>query len=130
MVLTIEQKGLTNNLKEILDSLPKPEDEPADKEPEDEKKDKKPGKKLHIDTLEITNVTVRAKLLPIPGKSDTIEFPLPKIMMTDVGGKVIARPLKRVEHHHAASGPEDTRGDVLQKVVTGAQRATGWAGDR
>ena len=82
MVFTIEQKGLTNNLKEILDSLKKKEEAPKE-EPEK----KKAGKKLHIDTLEITNVTVKAKLLPIPGKSDTVSFPLPPIKMTDIGGK-------------------------------------------
>lgn len=87
MVLTIEQKGTTNNLKQILDSLPKAEDKPTDKDPEEKTKDKKPGKKLHIDTLEITNVTIRAKLLPVPGKSGTIEFTLPPIKMTDIGGK-------------------------------------------
>jgi hypothetical protein len=82
MIFTIEQKGITNNLKEILDSLEKKE--PATEEKPEKKKT---GKKLHIDTLEITNVTVKAKLLPIPGKSDTVSFPLPTIKMTDIGGK-------------------------------------------
>ena len=85
MIFTIEQKGLTNNLKEILDSLPKKEEAP--KEEPKEKPSKKEGKKLHIDTLEITNVTVRAKLIPLPGKIDTVEFKLPAIKRTDIGGK-------------------------------------------
>jgi hypothetical protein len=45
--LTIEQKGLTNNLKEILDKLPKEgQKEPAPKT-------EKPGKNLTITRLEL-----------------------------------------------------------------------------
>jgi hypothetical protein len=73
--LTMEQKGLTNNLKEILDRLPK--EEKAQPEPK--------GKNLHIDRLEITNTNVRVKLLPIPGKSDTISLKLDPIVMENLG---------------------------------------------
>ena len=75
--LTMEQKGLTNNLKEILDRLPKEEKTettPAEK-----------GKDLHIDKLEITNTNVKVKLLPIPGKSDTVSMNIDPIIMTDLG---------------------------------------------
>jgi hypothetical protein len=75
--MTMEQKGLTNNLKEILDRLPKEdktETTPAEK-----------GKDLHIDKLEITNTNVKVKLLPIPGKSDTVSMNIDPIVMTDLG---------------------------------------------
>ena len=62
--MTMEQKGLTNNLKEILDKLPKSEEQPK---PKAEEKGK--GKNLNIARLEITNTNVKVKLLPIPGKS-------------------------------------------------------------
>ncbi len=75
--LTIEQKGSTNNLKQIMDSMPKGESK-AEGE--------KGGKKLKIDKLEIKNINVKVKLLPIPGKSDNVELSIPSIVMTDLGG--------------------------------------------
>lgn len=77
--LTIEQKGLTNNLKEILDKLPKEEQ----KEPSP--KTEKPGKNLNVNKLEITNTNVRVKLLPVPGKSDTVSLKLDPIVMENLG---------------------------------------------
>jgi hypothetical protein len=74
--LTIEQKGLTNNLKEILDRLPK-----AEAAPKPEEK----GKNLHIDKLEITNTDVMVKLLPIPGKNDTVSMKIDPIIMENLG---------------------------------------------
>ena len=76
--LTIEQKGLTNNLNEILDKLPKEEKGAAPKT-------EKPGKKLTVTKLEITNTNVRVKLLPIPGKSDTVSLKLDPIVMENLG---------------------------------------------
>ncbi len=75
--LVLEQKGLSNNLQEIIKTISarsKAKDEP-----------KKVGKKLHIDNLEITNVVVKVKLLPVPGKIDTIPLKLSPIKMTDLG---------------------------------------------
>ena len=77
--VVVEQKGLSNNLQEVINSIPKSEKKP-------EAETKKPGKKLHIDSLEITNVTVRVKLLPIAGKADVIPLKLAPIRMTDLGG--------------------------------------------
>jgi uncharacterized protein involved in outer membrane biogenesis len=76
--LTIEQKGLTNNLKEVLDKLPK--GETAEKPAAEEK-----GKDLHIDRLEIANTKVKVKLLPVPGKADTVSLNIDPIVMTDLG---------------------------------------------
>lgn len=76
--VVLEQKGIeSNNLQDIIKSLPK-------KEPGTEDETKK-SKKLHIDTLEIKNITVQAKLLPVPGKVDTVTLKLNPIRMTDLG---------------------------------------------
>jgi hypothetical protein len=92
--LTMEQKGLTNNLKEILDRLPK-EEQPEAKPAVEEK-----GKDLNINRLEITNTNVKVKLLPIPGKSDTVSLKLDPIVMENLGtdkklsmGKLVAKVL-------------------------------------
>ena len=77
MVVVLEQRGISNNnLQDVLAKLKskeKPESEPS-------------GKKLHIDNLEISNVTVKVKLIPIPGKVDTVTLKLKPIKMTNLGG--------------------------------------------
>ena len=79
VIVVIEQKSLTaNNLSDIIKALPSEKEEP--KEPR-----AKPSKKLHISNLELTNVTVKVKLLPVPGKIDTIELKLDPIIMKDLG---------------------------------------------
>jgi len=79
--VTLEQKDIIrSNIQDVIKALPK-------KEPDEPKEKPKEGKKLHIDTLELTNITVNAKLLPIPGKADTVTLTLPTIKMTDIGGK-------------------------------------------
>jgi hypothetical protein len=76
--LTIEQKGLTNNLQEILNNLPK-SDAPA-------QPDAKPSKQLKIRELQINGVEVSVKLLPVPGRADTVKLRLPPITLTNLGG--------------------------------------------
>jgi len=76
--LVIEQKALSNNLHDIIKAIPSGE-------PKAEEETKKPAKKLRIDNLEITNITVKAKLLPIPGRIDTVTLKLKPIRMTDLG---------------------------------------------
>lgn len=72
--VVLEQRGLTNNnIQDVIKSIPAKEAEPS-------------GKKLHIDYLEITNTKVRVKLLPIPGKADTLTLELSPIKMTNLGG--------------------------------------------
>lgn len=76
--LVLEQRDLlNNNIKDILKALPKEEE--VEKEPSE------PGKKLHIDELVISNTTVKVKLLPLPGKVDTVPLELGTITMTDLG---------------------------------------------
>lgn len=81
--LTIEQRGISsNNLQDIIDTLPSSEKEPETTEPGTKEPS---GKKLKIDNLEISNVTVKVKLLPIPGKMDTLTIKLAPITMTNLG---------------------------------------------
>ena len=72
MNLVVEQKGLSNNLQDIIDVIERDDEEPS-------------GKKLYVDTLELTNVTVNVKLLPVPGRIDTVTLKLAPIKMTDLG---------------------------------------------
>jgi len=74
MDLVIEQKGISNNLQEIIKNIPKAE----------EIEDEKEAKNLRIDELEISNVTVKVKL-PVPGKIDTVPLKLAPIKMKDLG---------------------------------------------
>jgi len=74
--VVLEQRGFSNNIKDVIKAIPAKQEQPA--EPS--------GKKLHIDNLEITNTTVNVKLLPIPGKADTLTLKLAPIKMTDLGG--------------------------------------------
>lgn len=77
--VTLEQRGISgNNLQDIIKGMPA--------QPKTEGKTEKPGKKLHVDTLEISDITVNVKLLPIPGKADTLTLKLAPIKMTDLGG--------------------------------------------
>jgi hypothetical protein len=79
--LTLEQKGVTtNNLQEILNALPKSDEKSSQPAPE-----QKAGKKLHIGELAINGVEVKVKLLPIPGKVDTVTLRLNPIVMKDLG---------------------------------------------
>ncbi len=120
MEIVIEQKGLTNNLHTVLDSLPRP-DEKAESA--------KPGKKVVVDLLEITNAKVNAKLLPIPGKADTVSFTLDKIEMKDLGGdkkiniadlmaKIFSEISKSIAGKGAGVLPDDITGG-LKNVLSG-----------
>jgi hypothetical protein len=114
--VVIEQKGITSNLQDIIKALPKAEAEPEDAT-------KKPAKKLHIDNLEITNVTVKAKLLPVPGKADTVTLKLNPIRMTDLGsdnkmdvaklsGKILLAIATGVVEQGAGKLPEGMTNDM------------------
>jgi uncharacterized protein involved in outer membrane biogenesis len=72
MDLVLEQRGLGNNLQDIIKAAKRGAGEPS-------------GKKLYVDNLELKNVTVNVKLLPVPGKIDTVTLKLAPIKMTDLG---------------------------------------------
>ena len=81
ITLMIEQKGLTNNLQEVINSLPTKD------AGETKTEDESAGKKLNITNLEITNINVKVKLLPVTGMADTITFPLDSIQMQNLGSE-------------------------------------------
>jgi hypothetical protein len=73
--VVLEQRGVvSNNIQDILKNLPA-----------DDKTEKTEGKKLHIDSLEMTDISVSVKVLPVPGKPDTVSLKLPPIKMKDLG---------------------------------------------
>lgn len=74
--VVLEQRGISgNNLRDVAKAIPS--------EPKAE--EKAPGKKLHIDLLEMTNITAKVKLLPVPGKADTLTLQLAPITMKNLG---------------------------------------------
>ena len=77
--LTIEQKGLSNNLKEILDNLPTSET------PQEKPEQEKEGKNLLVKQLDIENVKVTVKLLPVPGQADNLTLEVAPIHMENIG---------------------------------------------
>ena len=82
MDLVLEQKNITSNLQEVVSNIKKGRKSDKKESPELEKKK---GKQLIIDKLEISEIQVKAKLLPIPGKADTITMKLDPITMQDLG---------------------------------------------
>ncbi len=81
LTLMVEQKGLTSNLKEILDNIQKRTSAPSEKsEPA-----KTGGKKLLVKKIEITDARARVKLLPLPGKeAGLVDIKLAPIVLEDV----------------------------------------------
>lgn len=76
--VVLEQRGISsNNLQDIMNALPAEGKQTSEAE----------GRKLHIKNLEITNAQASVKLLPVPGKVDTLTLKLAPIRMTDLGGK-------------------------------------------
>ncbi|HIJ70687.1 MAG TPA: AsmA family protein [Planctomycetes bacterium] len=117
----VEQKGLSNNLNTVLAGIPS-------KEKQDDKsaEAKKPGKKLQIANLEVSNVKVKVKLLPIPGKADTVELTLAPIRMTNLGGeqkldtaKLTSKVLTAIAKGVAKQGT-----DVLPTEIVGPIKST------
>ena len=76
--LVIEQRDIRgNNLQDILNNLPSSKDAEVEADPD--------ARKLHIDKLTITNTTVIAKLLPLPGRAASIPLELDTIEMNNLG---------------------------------------------
>ena len=114
--VTLEQKGVTgNNIQDVIKAIPAAEGDT-----------KKPAKKLHIGTLEITNITVKAKLLPIPGKADTVTLKLKPIRMTDLGGdnKLDTAKLSGEIMMAIAAGIAEQGAGLLPEDMTGAMKET------
>jgi hypothetical protein len=121
--VTLEQRGITsNNLQDVIKSIPsspKSETQPS-------------GKKLHIDNLELSNITVKAKLLPIPGKADTVTLKLAPIKMTNLGGdnkldtaalssKILVAITQGIAEQGAGVLPDDMLGSLKSTLAKTAE---------
>jgi len=110
--VVLEQRGVSgNNIQDVIKSMPSA---PKTQEPAQQPS----GKKLHIDNLEITNTTVKVKLLPVPGKADTVTLQLAPIKMTNLGsdekldiaalsGKILAAIAQGIAEQGAGILPDD-----------------------
>jgi hypothetical protein len=118
--VTIEQKGMSTNLNDILKALPKSDEKAsAPSEPA------QGGKKLYIKTLEINNVAVTAKLLPIPGKSSAVTFKIAPIKMNDLGSdnKLDMAALTSKILTAIAEGVAKQGADLLPSDITGSLKS-------
>jgi len=79
--VVLEQKGLTNNIQEVLNGI---SSESAEPKTEEEQPSEKPSKKLLIKKLQINGVAVTVKLLPVAGKKDIV-LKLEPITLTNLG---------------------------------------------
>jgi hypothetical protein len=123
--VVLEQRGVSgNNLQDIMKSLPSAPKTEAGAQPS--------GKKLHIDSLEISNITVKAKLLPIPGKADTVTLKLSPIKMTDLGGdnkldtaaltgKILVAIANGIAEQGAGILPDDMLGSLKSTLAKTAE---------
>ncbi len=107
MEVFVEQKGLQNNLYEVIQPLREPR-EPT-------------GKRLIIDDLEIANILVHVDAAVVPGRPQSAEFKIAPIRMTDLGrderidtAVLIGKVLLAV-----AAGVADQAGDILPAETIG-----------
>lgn len=110
--VVLEQRGVSgNNIQDVIKAIPAKKEQPA----------KPSGKKLHIDNLEITNTTVNVKLLPVPGKADTLTLKLAPIKMTNLGddNKLDAAALSSKIMLAITDGIATQGTGVLPKEITG-----------
>jgi hypothetical protein len=117
--VVMEQRGVSgNNLQDIMKSLPSAPKTEAGAQPS--------GKKLHIDSLELSNITVKAKLLPIPGKADTVTLKLSPIKMTNLGGdnKLDTAALLGKILVAIANGIAEQGAGILPDDMVGAMKST------
>jgi uncharacterized protein involved in outer membrane biogenesis len=124
--VVLEQRGVSgNNIQDIIKSMPS--------SPKTQEQTQQPsGKKLHIDNLEISNITVKAKLLPIPGKADTVTLKLAPIKMTNLGGdnkldtaalsgKILWAIAEGVAQQGAGVLPDDMLGSLKSTIAKTAE---------
>lgn len=111
--VVFEQRGVSgNNLQDIIKQLPEKQEQTS--EPS--------GKKLHIDDLVISNTQVQIKLLPVPGKIDTIPMKLSTIEMKNLGGdnNLDTVTLSRTILLAIAGGIAEQGADILPKEMLGS----------
>ncbi len=113
--LTVEQKGLSNNLQEVLDHVSNSRTKPTDPKQSSE------GKEVLVDDLDITNTKVQVKLLPIPGRAEDLSITLTPIQIQNLSSEkpitvaeLVVRILGAVADGLARQG-----GHVLPGEITG-----------
>jgi hypothetical protein len=117
MEVFVEQKGLQNNLYEVIKPLREPH--------------RPTGKGLVIDNLEIENVTVHVNPLSIPGQPQSVDFKLASIRMTELGrdekmdiavliSKIVLAVAEGIAQQGGGILPKDTVGNlgsILDKAL-------------
>lgn len=115
----LEQRGVSgNNLHDVTKAV--------SARRKAEGKSEKRGKKLYVNNIEITDVIVKAKLLPVPGEIDTITFNLDPIVMTDLGGdnELNTAELSRTILMAIVAGVTNKGTGILPKEMTSAMKST------
>lgn len=127
VLMTIEQKGLTTNINDILKNMPKTE--PAPDEPN------KPGKKVHISSLDINDLSVTIKLLPIPGKTDAMTVNIESLHFSDIGGErtnlaqVIGKVFTEISRAVIREGQDIIPSDLLTPIQDAVNQHLGSIGE-
>jgi len=122
ITIVMEQKGLTSNLNDILKSMPKKTSAEAEKA----EKPAQEGKNVHIASLDIQNIDVKVKLLPIPGKSDAVSLKIAALHFSNIGGKkttladVVGKVFAEIANAIATQGsgiiPSDMLGPIQENI--------------
>ncbi len=119
VAVVMEQKGLSSNLNDILKSMPEKSSAKAE-EPA------KKGKNVHIASLDMKNIDVKAKILPLPGKADAVGFKIASLHFSDIGGEkksladVIGAVFTKLSKEIVAQGsgilPKDMVGPIQENI--------------
>lgn len=120
--ITLEQKGLTNNIQDILNNLDK-KSAPKEKQPTTPQEPAKPAKKLVIKRLTINNAAVSAQL---PLSPKPLKFTLAPIELKDIGNDkpIDAAGLSAEIMSAIAGGIAQAGAGVLPDDMTGAMKDT------
>jgi uncharacterized protein involved in outer membrane biogenesis len=117
MEVFVEQKGLGNNLYQVIKPLREPH--------------KPTGKGLVIDNLEIANITVHVSMPAIPGQAQSMDLKLASIQMVELGrsekmdaavliGKILLAVAQGIAEQGGGILPKETVGElggVLDKAI-------------
>jgi len=119
MAVFVDQKGLQNNLYEVIKPLREPRGEPT-------------GKRLIIDSLTISDILVHVSVAPLPGQqAQAMEVKIAPITMTELGrheridtailiSKVLLAVAQGVAEQAGGILPQETVGEitgVLDKAI-------------
>ncbi len=122
MKVVLEQKDIrSNNIQDILNNISSGEKAPA---PEAKTQPAQGGgKKLRVDYLELKGIVVQVKLLPLPGRVDTVPLYLPTIKMTNLGndgtmttGVLLKKIIVAISQGIAESGGNILPADILNPM--------------